>query len=906
MSTSPNGVNPFLAAALDSAARGWPVFPCSPSQTKGESKQPLVPKSSPGKKDGGLYLASTDEGQIHSWWERFPKALIGMPTGLRARLFVVDLDPRKFTADEMLSGLAAFCGGSLPPCPVVRTQSGGLHLWFAYPDMPDGERLGNRAGLFAKVDDVDAAIAEHVDIRGEGGYVILPPSTMVDGARYEWEQEPFEGELSQAPARLLDLVLRRGEFARGAGQQSAAAPSASPQPDEAVRRYGLAALDKELADLATTPPGRRGETLNRCGFALGQLVAAGALSRSMVVAGLKDACDRNGLAATDGWKTVESNIDRSVSDGMLQPRDLADVRRKAEQRAARRASGSAGMRPTAPLPEEFDGPATPDDEDDFDTGHDDGDEPPEDGEDIDWEKVKACAELEQNDTDNGRRLLIHFGDQVVHVRDLGWAGWNGTHYELKGGAEAVERLAQKTAKLIHLEAIFLEPSLRDRELLADLEVLQRKSQDDLSKDDKQQMQAGLDAAGRLKKRREGRRKFAVSCGNSNRLSGMRDRALAHCTIAQDQLDADPYAINLRNGVLDVRRVVEPAVNGVARISAKIDFTPEHDPKRLMSKRMEVDYDPEADYPRWRAFLDRFQPSAEMQRYLQKLYGYCLLGLTAEQSLWFNYGGGSNGKSTLVRTVAEMMGSYATSIPFASLVTDQTRSGNQASPDIALLPRARLAHAAEPPKDVRWDEAIVKRLTGGETMQARGLFQSFFEFRPTHKLIVSGNDKPPVSGVDHGIWRRLRLLPWLETISDDEKRDMDTVIAEFLEESSGILNWLLDGVRLYFDEGLRPPDPVLEATREYRDENDAVGPFLDACVQAAPGESVTAREMYEAYCHWADANGVKPIHETRFGRLLPQKGLRKTNERIRRYQDVRLHDVPEPPRSPGNDWHNRDD
>jgi putative DNA primase/helicase len=200
---------------------------------------------------------------------------------------------------------------------------------------------------------------------------------------------------------------------------------------------------------------------------------------------------------------------------------------------------------------------------------------------------------------------------------------------------------------------------------------------------------------------------------------------------------------------------------------------------------------------------------------------------------------------------------------------------------------------------------VKQLTGGEPMLARGLFQGFIEFSPIFKLAVFGNEKPRVDGVDHGIWRRLRVVPWLVTIADNEARDLADVVAEMLEEGPGILNWLLEGLKLYLAEGLRPPEAVVEATKEYRNENDPVGPFLSSHVtqvEPAENEAVTARDLYQAYLAWGEANGVKPISETRFGKLMPQKGLKRTDERVRRYLDIRLHDVPvrDPPRSGRSD------
>lgn len=378
------------------------------------------------------------------------------------------------------------------------------------------------------------------------------------------------------------------------------------------------------------------------------------------------------------------------------------------------------------------------------------------------------------------------------------------------------------------------------------------------------------------------------------------QAKAHKTITQDQLDPDPLVINCLNGVLRAawEQDLECPDPEIVRKVWAVNFREGHDPADMISKCMHVAYEPHATCKRFEEFINRFQPDNDVRWYIQKSHGYGTTGLTSVQALNFHYGGGSNGKSVFITTISRLMGSYAEMIPFASLVTEQQRRGDQANPDIIRLPRVRLVHASEPPKNMSWDEALVKQLTGGEPMLARGLFQGFVTFRPKFKLAVFGNIKPTVDGVDHGIWRRLRIVPWNVTITENESRDLDDVVAEMLEEAPGILNWLLAGLLGYFREGLRPPDSVLEATREYRDENDPVGAFVRAHVETAPGESIAAREFYHAYVAWAHANGVKPINETRFGRLMPQKGFRRTDDRIRHYLDIRLHDVPvEPPRSP---------
>jgi putative DNA primase/helicase len=178
----------MLDAALAYAAAGWPVFPCNPVQDqkvkgrKRKSKSPLV--AGPDKDEyrneipqtGGLWRATTDERQIRQWWGKYPKALIGVPTGAKIGLFVVDLDPAEGECVDEVRARLVEAVGPLPDGPISVTQSGGWHLWFRNPagDLPHNSAKRIRG----------------VDWRGEGGYVIVPPSTMADGKAYSWLVAP--------------------------------------------------------------------------------------------------------------------------------------------------------------------------------------------------------------------------------------------------------------------------------------------------------------------------------------------------------------------------------------------------------------------------------------------------------------------------------------------------------------------------------------------------------------------------------------------------------------------------------------------------------------------------------------------------------------------------------------------
>jgi putative DNA primase/helicase len=142
-------------------------------------------------------------------------------------------------------------------------------------------------------------------------------------------------------------------------------------------------------------------------------------------------------------------------------------------------------------------------------------------------------------------------------------------------------------------------------------------------------------------------------------------------------------------------------------------------------------------------------------------------------------------------------------------------------------------ASEPDRGVQLKEGLIKSLTGGEPMLARHNFGKFFQFYPVFKLSLSGNHKPEIGGVDHGIWRRMRYVVWPVTIADHERREFDEVIAELWQERAGVLNWLIDGALLYLTEGLKIPKAISEATDEYREEMDPVGAFIQACVTIHP-------------------------------------------------------------------------
>jgi putative DNA primase/helicase len=518
----------------------------------------------------------------------------------------------------------------------------------------------------------------------------------------------------------------------------------------------------------------------------------------------------------------------------------------------------------------------------------------------DLDILAACAKLELNDTGNGARMLLHFGRDLQHVREIGWHTWTGRVWQREGGDEAAIAYAQRTAKRIHGEVPFIDRMPHEAKLIRDAEPLRLRDRKELTAAENAILDSADAARRNLINRRDQRQKHATTSGNGGRITAMIAQALPHKSVGPKELDADHMMLNCENGTLVFAKEDDPDWCGEApRFRLNVKLEP-HNRARLITKIAPISCDPSAECPRFAAFMERFQPNPDVRRFLQVYHGLALTGLTGQQCFIYNYGTGANGKSTFMETIASMMGNYADLLNAESLTGQGQRRGDQATPDFAELPGVRYLRISELPRGEDLKEALVKSLTGGEEIKARHLNKGFFKFTPTFKAAMSGNDLPKIGGVDNGIWRRVRLVPWEVTIPEAERRPMNEILAEFQAERPGILNWLLEGLDLYLREGLRTPDVVTAATSAYREEMDPIGAFAADCLDRVQGHSETARTVYEAFVAWCEANSVRPWKETAFGRAMPQKGFERENKRVRRYLDVRLHDVPsqEPGRGSG--------
>jgi putative DNA primase/helicase len=248
-------------------------------------------------------------------------------------------------------------------------------------------------------------------------------------------------------------------------------------------------------------------------------------------------------------------------------------------------------------------------------------------------------------------------------------------------------------------------------------------------------------------------------------------------------------------------------------------------------------------------------------------GYCLTGSTHEHALFFCYGTGANGKTTLVNAITNCVGDYHRTAPIETF----TQSHNDRHPtELAALRGARLVTAIETEEGRRWAESKIKALTGGNTIAARFMRQDFFEYVPQFKLLIAGNHKPGLRSVDEAIRRRFNLLPFTVTIPPAER---DETLPEKLKaELPGILAWMIGGCTEWREHGLDPPTVVSAATTAYLEAEDAINAWLEDCCDRNPQAWHKSAELFASWSSWATRSGEFIGSLKRFVQQLEEKGV----------------------------------
>jgi putative DNA primase/helicase len=325
-------------------------------------------------------------------------------------------------------------------------------------------------------------------------------------------------------------------------------------------------------------------------------------------------------------------------------------------------------------------------------------------------------------------------------------------------------------------------------------------------------------------------------------------------LPKEQFDRNPQLLAVPNGTIDL-------TTGELRDSDRNDH---------ISRMCRTPYVPEQDCPQFNQFVsDISDGSEELATHILMILAYCLTGLSTEQKVYLFYGSGANGKSVLLEIIRETIGfELVVHADSKTLV----KNGRTIREDIARFEGARLATCSEIGIQDTLDEPLIKGLSGGDQIVSRKLRQNSREFQNSAKIIIATNILPNIEATDHGIERRLEVIPFTQTFTGDEM-DKD-MMAKLLKEKEGILALLVDHAKTYFEKGgMIPPKEVVEATDNYIKSGNSVKCFLKECVEDIRdgGSELTLQGMYQAYVDYCPQNGHKTSSLHDFSRLMKLLG-----------------------------------
>ncbi|HEV8177669.1 MAG TPA: phage/plasmid primase, P4 family [Gemmatimonadales bacterium] len=453
--------------------------------------------------------------------------------------------------------------------------------------------------------------------------------------------------------------------------------------------------------------------------------------------------------------------------------------------------------------------------------------PPPKAPTFDPAQVFETGEPTLTDTGNATRLAQAHGKRLRYARSHGWLMYDGKRWA-RDEKHLVIECAKATVRGLYAEAAQEANPFKRKEIA----------------------------------------EWAQTSESANRIVAMVKLAesIPAIAITSQELDRDPWLLNCRNGVVDLRT------------GARIN----HGPEQLLTLLCPVDYDPAARCPTFLRFLgELLDGRQELVDYFQRWLGYSLTGDTSEQQLLFCHGLGGNGKSTLFDLIRKLLGDYAMTAPPGLLLEQR----NEQHPTrIAALMGKRLVISVEVGQGKRLAEELVKQLTGETTQSGRFMRQDFFEFDSRFKLFLAANYKPRIKGTDWAIWRRIPLLPFDVTFYEDKPPFKDKKLPEKLAaELPGVLAWAIQGCMKWQAQWLSAPKPVKDATAAYRAEMDILGVFLaDCCTLGEPLFAVAA-DLYDAYKEWCVGTGERVARAIDFGERLRERGFESDRETVNKKQ-----------------------
>jgi len=413
------------------------------------------------------------------------------------------------------------------------------------------------------------------------------------------------------------------------------------------------------------------------------------------------------------------------------------------------------------------------------------------------------------------RMADHYGDSITYCHDWGkWLIWDETRWDIDR-TNQIQSMAVQMIRSIPREAKAMDEETQKAYV-----------------------------------------KFSRGLEKNTAVGNVLRQAERMVPVLSSNLDSNLWLLNCLNGTLNL-------TNG--------KLYP-HNSKDLNTKRVPIIYDPKAKCPRFDEFLQTVLcGNEELIEFILQYMGITLTGSIREQCFVVLYGQGDNGKSVLLNIIRALMGDYGKAAP--PNVFLEKKHGDGIPNDLADLQGARFVVDIETKERIHFNEQRIKAVTGGEPVKARFLNKEFFEYVPQMKLWIASNHRPTISGMDKGIWRRIRLVPFDAVISDSKKiKDLDKIIIH--GELPGILQKAIQGALSWQKAGkLVSPEIVRLTTAEYQKDMDIMGQFIEECCEVGTDNTVMKDELYQSYRSWAISAGQKfPLTSVMFGIKMKERNL----------------------------------
>jgi putative DNA primase/helicase len=431
---------------------------------------------------------------------------------------------------------------------------------------------------------------------------------------------------------------------------------------------------------------------------------------------------------------------------------------------------------------------------------------------------QAILDAGQTHPGNAEALHILFGDLFVYTDSHGWLYYTGTHWERKGGEEALRRHTVATLKHRRMLAVTYDYTGEDNPY------------EYVIKDSKP---------------------TAYNVSRTMELF----KALVHTDIST--FDASKDKLNVANGVLDLKTG---------------DLSP-HSPDQRFTYCLSTAYNPNADYSEWENLVRAWIDGPEVAEYLKRAVGYSLTGRTREEVMFYLYGPARGGKGTFTETILELLDGrpLATEVGFDVFARQYTSAGEKFV--VAGLKACRFVAAGESGESQYLAEELIKRLTGGNWITAQHKYKDPFTFRPQFKLWLATNPQPMADPNDTALWARLHVVRFPHSWLGKE----DKLLKGRLRTQSsleGVLAWAIEGAKKWYEVGLNPPDQVARETQVVRDELDYVKQWVEdeVIITDDPKDRVSNQAIHIRYENWCANVGVKPLGMRRLGKNLSRLGI----------------------------------